>query len=206
MKKPLPILPTILVGLAVVGMIALGLWQLRRAEWKDALLARYTSAATMPPVSYPAMTNNEALLFRRSSIMCLEPVAWTPAAGRNAKGESGWRHIAACRTGAEGPGVDVDMGWSSSFETRVAWGGGPVSGVIGPKPDHRSVVSQLFGAAPPAGVMLVAASPAPGLQPSMRPSPAEIPNNHRGYAVQWFIFAALALIIYALALRHRSRA
>jgi cytochrome oxidase assembly protein ShyY1 len=50
---------------------------------------------------------------------------------------------------------------------------------------------------------LVAASPPPGLEPSAPPSLASIPNNHRSYALQWFSFAAIALIIYALALRKR---
>ncbi|MDB5686282.1 MAG: surfeit locus 1 family protein, partial [Rhizorhabdus sp.] len=44
-----------------------------------------------------------------------------------------------------------------------------------------------------------------GLEPSVPPSIADIPNNHRGYAVQWFIFALTAAIIYAIALRRRLR-
>ena len=50
---------------------------------------------------------------------------------------------------------------------------------------------------------LVADGAAPGLQPSARPSIESIPNNHRGYAVQWFLFAATAIVIYLLALRRR---
>jgi cytochrome oxidase assembly protein ShyY1 len=53
---------------------------------------------------------------------------------------------------------------------------------------------------------LVAATPPPGLQPSALPSTAAISNNHRLYAVQWFLFAAIALVIYVLALRKRARA
>jgi surfeit locus 1 family protein len=30
-----------------------------------------------------------------------------------------------------------------------------------------------------------------------------IPNNSFAYAIQWFLFAATALVIYALALRRR---
>ena len=30
-------------------------------------------------------------------------------------------------------------------------------------------------------------------------------NNHMAYAVQWFLFAATALVIYAVALRRRMR-
>ena len=37
----------------------------------------------------------------------------------------------------------------------------------------------------------------------MSPSDDSLPNNHRSYAVQWFLFAAVASIIYALALRKR---
>jgi surfeit locus 1 family protein len=50
---------------------------------------------------------------------------------------------------------------------------------------------------------LVAAGSPPGLEPAAPPSTDSIPNNHRSYAVQWFIFAAIALIIYGLAMRKR---
>ena len=50
---------------------------------------------------------------------------------------------------------------------------------------------------------LVAATAAPGLQPSAPPTIEQIPNNHRSYAVQWFLVAALAAAIYLLALRKR---
>ena len=38
---------------------------------------------------------------------------------------------------------------------------------------------------------------------SAPPSPDTIPNNHLSYAIQWFLFAGIALIIYTLALRQR---
>ena len=38
------------------------------------------------------------------------------------------------------------------------------------------------------------------------PSMDAIPNNHRFYAVQWFLFAAMAALIYFLAVRKRMRA
>ncbi|MEL6875054.1 MAG: SURF1 family cytochrome oxidase biogenesis protein, partial [Pseudomonadota bacterium] len=47
--------------------------------------------------------------------------------------------------------------------------------------------------------------PVAGLKQPARPSVADIPNNHFAYAVQWFLFAAIALIIYGFALRGRSR-
>jgi surfeit locus 1 family protein len=50
---------------------------------------------------------------------------------------------------------------------------------------------------------IVAEPPLGGLEPNARPNPREIANNHWSYAIQWFAFAATALIIYLLALRRR---
>ena len=55
------------------------------------------------------------------------------------------------------------------------------------------------------GAHLVADRPQAGLAANGRPDQSEIPNNHFAYAVQWFVFAATALVIYGLALRKRMR-
>lgn len=190
--RRLPLIPTVVVTLAIALMIALGIWQLRRAEWKDGLLVRYAAAGELPPVAWPAVPPTDgSLLFRRASGYCLDVTGWSARAGHNRAGASGWRHIAACRTGgAEGPGMQVDMGWSNDPAAPVGWRGGTVRGVIDADRDHV--------------ILLVSDVAAPGLQPSALPSPADIPNNHRGYAIQWFLFAGVAAVIYALALRRRG--
>lgn len=204
--KRLPIVPTLLVAICVAAMIALGIWQLHRAAWKDALVARYAAAAGRPPIAFPLnYPIDEAVLYRRSSAFCLEPVGWTAEAGRSRTGTSGWRHIAACRTGAEGPGLFVDVGVSDKPDAPKAWRGGRVSGVIAWAPQHGSVIARALGRVPPPSPMLVSDTAPPGLAPSIRPSPAEIPNNHLSYAVQWFVFAGLAALIYAIALARRLR-
>nr|WP_156681689.1 SURF1 family protein [Sphingomonas profundi] len=188
--RRLPLWPTLIVGLAVALMVALGVWQIRRAHWKEALLAQYATAAGRPPIAFPAVPPTDgSLLFRRASAMCLQPTAWSARAGSNRAGEPGWRHLALCRTGAEGPGMLVDFGWSRDFAAPAGARGGRVSGVIDSDRDHI--------------LLLVAETPAPGLAPSARPSPENIPNNHRAYAVQWFLFAIVALAVYAVALRQR---
>jgi surfeit locus 1 family protein len=185
-----PLIATVIVALTVLAMVGLGVWQLRRAAWKDALVAQYASARSLPPTAFPTVpTDAESLLFRRAGGFCLQVTGWRASAGRNLKGESGWRHVAACRTGGgEGPGMQVDMGWSNRSDAPT-WRGGRVEGVIGPDSQHR--------------ILLVSTAPAPGLAASELPSTDDIPNNHLSYAVQWFAFAAVAAIIYALALRHR---
>lgn len=191
--KRLPLLPTLIVAAAVATMVGLGIWQLQRKAEKEALLARYEAQSRLPPIAWPRLISKpEDHYFRPATGFCLEVTGWRATAGRNAEGESGWSYIASCRTGAEGPGVQVDMGWANQPAAQPSWSGGPVSGVIVPDREHR--------------LRLIAADPAPGLQPSAPPTRASIPNNHLLYALQWFFFAAAAAIIYALVLRRRWQA
>ena len=188
--KRLPLIPTLIVALAMATMVGLGFWQLRRAVWKEGLLAQLAVNRGKPEIAYPLVpSHTERLLFRRASGFCLAPTAIRVTAGRSAAGTEGWSHVATCRTGgAEGPGMVVDIGWSPTFAP-VRWRGGTVRGVI--VPDGKSLIR------------LVASDPAPGLQPSQPPGTDTIPNNHRFYAAQWFFFAAVAGLIYGLALRRR---
>ena len=91
--------------------------------------------------------------------------------------------------------MSVEVGWSTDPNAKVNWPGGLVSGII--VPDRRT------------GMRLVAASSPPGLQPSKPPeastASAVTPAGHRLYAVTWFSLAAIALIIYGLALRKRLK-
>ena len=190
MIRKLPLIPTILVGLAVAVMVGLGIWQLQRKAEKDALLATYRAAEGMPPIGWPSVPPKEPLpLFRHATGNCLHAVNFRTAAGQNQRGEPGYLIIADCRTGAEGPGLAVELGWSKNPNAGRGYRGGLVSGVIAPDKLSR--------------MRLVAATPGPGLVASAPPSPDIIPNNHFSYAIQWFLFAGIALVIYYLALRQR---
>ena len=191
MIRKLPLIPTLIVAAAVAVMIALGVWQLQRARWKEALIARYAAAQNMPPIAWPngPLRDADLLLYRHATANCLRVAARRAVVGHNAAGEPGYAHIADCATGAEGPGMSVVIGWSKNPNAKTDWKGGLVSGIIAP--DSRS------------RMRLVAATPAPGLQANAPPSLDAIPNNHRSYALQWFAFALIALVIYGLALRQR---
>jgi surfeit locus 1 family protein len=203
-RPRIPVLSTIIVLLAVAAMVALGLWQLDRRGEKEALLARYSANLNLPPRPLVALFPVEdGDLFRRTSASCLSVVGWDSKAGRDAQGRSGWRHVASCRTGAEGPGFAADMGVSQSADA-PRWTGGEVRGRLVWASDGGTLIGRLFGRTPPQLAMIVAADPAPGLSPSAQPDPAGVPNNHLAYAVQWFLFAGVALTIYAVALWRRS--
>ena len=191
MIRRLPLVPTIIVAAAVAVMIGLGIWQLQRAQWKESLLTQYEQAGKLPPVTWPTtpLRSDQLPLFRHATGVCLRPMGKRAVAGQNRAGESGYAHIVDCMTGIEGPGMSVEVGWSKDPNAKVNWDGGPVSGVIAP--DRMTMMRLVAGSAPP------------GLQPSAPPSTNAISNNHRLYAVQWFSFAVIALIIYGLALRQR---
>ena len=191
MTRKLPLIPTVVVAVAVAVMIGLGVWQLQRAGEKNRLLERYAKAETLPPIAFPTLpiADDQLPLFRHATGVCLRPVGRRTVPGKGASGEPGFVHIIDCSTGAEGPGMSVAVGWSKDPNAKVSWRGGPVSGIIAP--DNRT------------RMRLVAASAPKGLETVAPPSLGTIPNNHRSYAIQWFLFAGIAALIYFLALRLR---
>lgn len=195
----LPPVATAVVTLAVAAMIALGLWQLLdRLPKKQAFLAQLAANPSKPEMAFPR-GNDDTLLFRRVRGFCLQPLGITRAGA----GSSGYRLIATCRTGAEGPGMMVQLGKTRDPKFLPVWKGGAVSGYLSHAPDSRPLIATLFDKrAKP--LMLVADTPAVGLSPNGAPDLAAVPNNHLAYAVQWFVFAGVASIIYLLALRRRQ--
>lgn len=206
MTRRIPVVATIVVALAVAAMVALGIWQLRRLHEKEQLLARYQANQSRPLTAFAAVWPvRDEWLYRRVGVTCLTVTGWRVQAGRSADGVTGWRHIASCSTGAEGPGVLVDMGVSDQSAAPKGWTGGRVSGRLIWSPAGEPLVERLFVKPAAPTPMIVSEQPAPGLARSADPTPAAIPNNHLAYAVQWFLFAAVAAIIYGVALRRRGR-
>lgn len=86
----IPVLPTIVVAAAVATMIGLGIWQLQRAEWKEALIAEM-EATTVE---------------RRDVVTCAIDADPEIRAGRSAAGMSGYRYLVPCNE------LTLDIGWS----------------------------------------------------------------------------------------------
>ncbi|EZP56122.1 MULTISPECIES: SURF1 family cytochrome oxidase biogenesis protein [Sphingomonas] len=192
--RRVPLLPTVIVALAVAAMIALGLWQwLDRAPQKQAYLAQLAANPARPPIAFPRRADDR-LLFRRSYAACPHPLAQRLAGA----GAAGFRLIADC-----GDGLLVQLGTTPDPMFARRWPGGPVRGFISHAPDGRSLIGTVFDRHPQP-LLLVADTPPLGLAANGRPDLASVPNNHLSYAVQWFLFAAVATVIYVLALRRRS--
>ena len=198
--RRLPLLPTLIVAAAVATMIGLGIWQLRRAEWKERLLAEYALASTMPAVDLDPLLDGEMRLpplsFRRALVSCrADDVAPDIRAGRSAADQPGQAYFVPCRPGAPGLAgrIRVNAGWAPRHDAvRRLSLDGIVAGRLGLVEEDGPIT-------------LTAASAAPPLAPSAPASIASISNNHRLYALQWFFFAVAALVIYLLALRKRGK-
>lgn len=204
MIRRLPVVPTLIVAAAVLLMVRLGLWQVHRLHEKEALVARYAGNLARSPVPFQALWPiTEDALYRRVIATCPGVIGWKAEAGRSVAGEPGWRHIALCGTGAEGPGLAIDVGTSQSAANPV-WRGGQVRGRLTWAPTGQPLVARLFVDAAQSP-MVVSEVAAPGLAPTAQPDPSAIPNNHLSYAVQWFFFAGTAVVIYLLALSRRTR-
>lgn len=204
MRRP-PVVATLVVLLAVGTMIALGFWQLGRARWKESLLASYNAAREAPPLyGLPPGMATDALAFRRTHILCRIATAPVQIGGVDRQGRTGFRNIVGCAL-IDGRVIMADLGWNPV-------GASPVLPAIGRRieaggaliPDSvlaKRVLGEAPGATP---LLLVVDAAVPGLAPSVPPAIESIPNNHLSYAVQWFLFAAVAALIYLLALRKRG--
>jgi len=204
--RSFPIVSTIVVAGLVAVMIGLGIWQIGRHDQKTAAIAAMRANLHRPAVSFPESGPVPVeLMFRKSAVLCQRVTRWTVEAGAAADGTSGFRYIAQCAAGNAGPGALVALGVAGRPDLKPGWNGGSISGWIVEEPDHRSVFQHATGKAGVLRPMLVADRAVAELKAPAPPSPANVPNNHMSYAVQWFLFASVAVVIYVLALRRRSR-
>ena len=107
MTRRLPLVPTIIVGLAARGddrarHLAAAARGVEGAAAR-AICRRRRSCRRSPGRRSPC-DGNELPLFRHATGVCLRPVGKRAVAGHNRGGRSGYAHIVDCVTGAEGPG------------------------------------------------------------------------------------------------------
>lgn len=195
MTRRIPVVASLIVAAAVATMVWLGFWQLERATERDDQLKRYISAPTLPAVRLLPGQDAEGLLFRKASLDCVRPSSFK----RDGAGSQGTRYIYRCASGQF-----VQAGTSPDPNLRPQWRGGLVTGTVGRMPDHRTWIEAKLNPQPLV-LLLVADPPVGGLLSNVRPDPKEIENSSFSYAIQWFLFAFTALVIYSLALRKKLR-
>lgn len=202
-----PIIPSILAASAVAMMIGLGMWQLERRSVNGMLLKLVAANVSKPAITYAELGPvSTSALHRKSSVNCLRVTHWIEDSGSDNTGKSGTRYLAECVTGAEGPGALIVAGVTDRPNVKVSWNGGAVEGIITTEPDRQAMLAKLFSRKQVLRPMLVSNIGLGGLRAPAPPSLDKIRNkiaNNGSYAVQWFLFAAAAAVIYLLAMRKK---
>ena len=225
--------PTVFTVPAVLLMLGLGVWQLYRLQWKEALIADRTERMAAAAIALPGpdadIANMEYRHVAISGEFLHDKEIFLGA--RSMNGNPGYHLVTPFRL-PEGRTVLVDRGWipldRKTADKRAAGNvGGPVTldGVIrlnGTQtwfvPDNRPDLNFFFWVDLPAMAKLAAlpntetryfveAGPAlnPGGFPIGGQTRINLPNDHLQYAITWFCLAIALSVIYVLYHRQKEK-
>lgn len=218
--------PGISTLLMLLVLLALGVWQVQRLAWKEAILERIAAAEAAPAVPLPAAPGPFQKVSATGRFLP-GPVALYGVEVRDSVTgvpEMGWQHLVPFATG--GRVILVDRGWVPENVAAPA-PAGPVTIVGYARPAERprmfgvagdparrqfftldpQPIAAALGLPPVAPFTLVALGPT---RPGVFPAPAEhLPrplNNHLAYAITWFGLAAALLVVFTVWARKRLSA
>ena len=216
------ILFLLIFGLAGLGVVvSLGVWQVQRLAWKQALLAEIESRISADPIALPQQVSEDADKYLPVTISGqMEPGEIHVLVSVKHVG-AGYRIIQSFST--ENRAILVDRGFVPTSAKQTVRRNGPME-ITGnlhwpdeidsftPEPDVDSNIwfardipklAAALGAAP---VLLIARSET---DPKITPLPVDtagIPNDHLQYAITWFSLALVwaAMIGYFLWRNHAA--
>jgi cytochrome oxidase assembly protein ShyY1 len=221
------------VVLAVVvaaTCVGLGLWQLRRLEERRALNATILGRRSAAPISIEGVSRGAGEPYRRAAARGIYDVEHEVLLyGRTLDGEAGHQVVTPLVL-ADGGAILVVRGWVPfAMQTAPVRGAAPpaaevgVSGSLLPDegdgstaPDANGVIRVLdvvgiastlpYEVFPLPLRLIEQAPPQPGSLPTPVPIPELSEGPHLSYAIQWFTFAAVALVGAAILVRRERRA
>lgn len=197
-----------LVGVAI--LLSLGFWQLRRLDWKEAMLAEITAQIGGPTQELPSRGTPTAPLKYTPVILAGASTGEDVLVLSGQKGVgAGYQVISAFETG-EGRRVLVDLGFLPEarkndprpaapmiVQGNLHWPDEADSYTPAPDPAARlwfardvPSIAEFLKTEP----VLVVAARVEGALPGIAPQPITvtgIPNDHLNYAITWFSLAAV---------------
>jgi cytochrome oxidase assembly protein ShyY1 len=203
--RRLPIGATLATLAVMACLIALGVWQLQRREWKHALIATLERAQTLPPLEprdYLAAMRGEASVQYRRAVLPCAPGKVTPydlRGGVSTTEETGYLVLVNCAPDRRPPDIVAVAGWTRrpdaaamTFNVDTDFTGTIIEHPYGDETNRPQF-------------MLIASNPVPPLGAPRLPRPEDLPDNHLSYAVQWFGLAAALAGVYLVWLRRRLK-
>ena len=203
-------IPLLVAAIVAIGCVRLGLWQLDRLSQRKARNAAIETAFRAPPVAAELVTGDSVQRFRRvTAVGRWNYTRETTLAGRTRNGAPGV-HILTPMTLADGSTeVLVNRGWVYSPDARTVdvarWREGDRGEVVGYVDEVPRSVSLGAGRAYIVALGDSGSTRAPNTTHPVRlaPPPFGDEGPHLSYAVQWFSFAAIALIGAPVLVRRR---
>ena len=227
-----PRFPLVLTVLAVVllgVLLALGVWQVQRMQWKEGLIAGAEAAAGQPPLPLAEALKLENPEFRRVLLTCRGLAAASFVELQSIEnGDAGVRLVSACRPEGVEATLLVDRGFvSAEISARPSVKAAdtmpvvitgvlrraPAPSALTPPPaegrfygrDAEAMARALKVVGPVSPFTVFATTSTNPDWQALKPSapPAAFTNNHLGYALTWFGLAVALIAFYAVLLRRR---
>lgn len=208
-------------------LVALGVWQLGRLEWKAALIAAVEARLAEPPVALPATPDPGADQYRAVRLAGRFTGEDLDVLASRRREGPGFRVVAAFETD-DGRRILVDRGFIAEDRRAAARPAGPAE-VTGnllwpdatdrftPAPDAArgiwfardvGAMAAALATEPVLVVQRAGTGAAAGFALPLPVDTASIPNDHRNYAITWFALAAAwagmtALLVWRITRRPR---
>lgn len=223
-----PIILTILAVLLLGVLLALGVWQVQRMQWKEGLIASAEAAAGQPPLPLDEVLKLDNPEFRRVILTC-RGLSAAPFVELQSieNSDAGVRLVSTCAVEG-GPTLLVDRGFvSAEISSRPPVNAAdtmpvvitgvlrrsPAPSALTPPPaegrfygrDAEAMARALKVQGPVSPFTVFATTSTNPDWAALKPSapPAAFTNNHLGYALTWFGLAVALIAFYAVLLRRR---
>ena len=211
---------------ALAILIALGVWQLERREWKHALLARIEQSRAEPPQDMVGILTASGIETDYAHVEVdgtIKPDKAIHLFAPEGQGGADYRVIAPLDYGS-GRFILVDLGTITEAEKaalktpvpEAATGLVHMEGILRPSeppgwftaaPDLKGnrwysrdvpAIAAALGLGPVHLYVLQSESPNQGGLPRPVVFHPDLPDNHLAYAITWFSFALILLVVYVL--------
>lgn len=203
-------IPLLAAAIVAVVCVRLGLWQLDRLSQRKARNATIEAAFRAPPIAAELVARDSVQRFRRATAVgTWNYTRETTLAGRTRNGAPGVHILTPMTLADGGTEVLVNRGWVYSPDARTVdlarWREGDRGAVVGYVDEVPRSVSLDNE---PAYIVALGDSGSTRRSNTthpvrLAPPPFGDEGPHLNYAVQWFSFAAIALIGAPLLVRRR---
>jgi surfeit locus 1 family protein len=216
-------IPALFILSSTVLLIGLGIWQLQRMEWKNAIVARTAEAQALPALGdlpdLPDQQAIDAMAFRNVTLtgkFLHDKSLHLVGRSKNAGSENGFFIVTPFVLDDDGRTILVNRGFSPVGKEAKPEGAQVISGVIRPSrvkryfsPENHPEKNVWFYEDIPAMSLALGIQLTPvivevvgpyqkGVYPIAHTGKVQMRNDHLQYAITWFSLAIIGIIMFII--------